>query len=145
MRLILLLVVVLAACTAQESGEPTADTTRAPTPDDSVAPSPRPTRSVDASPTGGDTATLRGTLGVEDVEGGCAYVRDDDGTRWEVVYPAGWRIRVNPLELSDPDGEVVARASATITVRGREARDSASICQVGPIFEATEVVSVDAR
>jgi hypothetical protein len=32
-----------------------------------------------------------------------------------------------------------ASAGDIVTVRGREATDMVSICQIGPIFEATEV------
>ncbi len=144
MRLILLLTVVLASCAADEGGEATADATSALTPGPTAA-SPHPSHSLGASPSDASGATLRGTLGVADIEGGCAYLQAADGTRWEIIYPTGWRARANPLQLVDPDGVVVARAGATITVHGREARDAGSICQIGPIFKATEVVSVEAR
>ncbi len=144
MRLILLLAIVLAACRADEGGQATDDPTSAITPSPTTA-SPRPSPSGDASPGDPSGATLEGTLGVADVEGGCAYLRAADGTRWEIIYPTGWRARTNPLQLVDPAGVVVAQAGATITVRGREARNAGSICQIGPIFEATEVVSVEPR
>ncbi len=83
---------------------------------------------------------LRGTLGFDDIEGGCAYLLADDGTRYEVIYPEGWDLQRAPLQLVSPGGDVVARAGDELTVRGREAGDMASICQIGPIFRATEVV-----
>ena len=56
-----------------------------------------------------------------------------------MLYPDGWELRMSPLELIAPDGTVVARAGDEVTVRGAEA-DMASICQIGPIIQATEVV-----
>jgi hypothetical protein len=75
------------------------------------------------------------------VEGGCAYLEAADGTRYEVLYPDGWTLQVSPLELIGPDGAVHARAGDPVTLRGEIATDMASICQIGPIFRATEVVS----
>lgn len=86
---------------------------------------------------------ISGTLGADSVEGGCAYLQTDDGKRYEVVYPSGWRVQAAPLSLTNPDGAVVARGGETIAVRGAEAGDMASTCQVGPIFRAVEVVSVE--
>ena len=102
---------------------------------------PEPRRSLTLSseqprPTGDQ---LTGTLGADAVEGGCAYLEVDDGTRYQVVYPSGWKVTLSPLELTDPAGEVVAETGDTITVRGGIADDMASICQIGPIFRATEV------
>lgn len=82
---------------------------------------------------------LSGRLGADAVEGGCAYLESTDGTRYEVVYPRGWRVRLSPLAVIDPDGEVFATAGDEITVRGDIADDMASICQIGPIFRVTEV------
>ena len=82
---------------------------------------------------------LSARLGADAVEGGCAYLETNDGTRYEVVYPRGWRVRLSPLAVIDPNGEVFATAGDEITVRGDIADDMASICQIGPIFRATEV------
>lgn len=107
----------------------------------SSAPSPslqpasvQPTR----EPSGGDE--LVGTLGADSIEGGCGYLEAADGTRYEVIYPDGWELRLSPLQLTSPDGEVVARGGDEVTVLGTEATDMASICQIGPIFRANEVV-----
>lgn len=93
---------------------------------------------------GGGTMTLTGVLNADAVEGGCAYLQAADGTKYEVIYP-GWRVSAAPPELRAPSGEVVATGGDTVTVRGDIATDMASICQVGPIFRATEVVSITRR
>jgi len=84
--------------------------------------------------------TLTGVLGADAVEGGCAYLRLADGSRYEVIYPDGWTVTMSPLALTDPDANVVARGGEEVTVRGSQATDMASICQIGPIFRASEVV-----
>jgi hypothetical protein len=86
---------------------------------------------------------LVGTLGADSVEGGCTYLEAADGERYQVHYPEGWTVRASPLSLTNPEGEVVARGGAKITVRGRHAGDMVSICQIGPIFSAEEVVSIE--
>jgi hypothetical protein len=88
---------------------------------------------------GGVMETYVGTLGSDAIEGGCAYLQTADGVRYEVVYPQDWELRKSPLELVAPDGRVVAGAGDEITVRGAEA-DMMSICQIGPIIKAAEVV-----
>lgn len=87
----------------------------------------------------GDEIELTGVLGADSIEGGCGYVRASDGTRFQVIYPDGWTLQLSPLQLTSPDDVVVARGGDEVTVRGREATDMASICQIGPIFRATEV------
>ena len=87
----------------------------------------------------GDGSRLTGTLGADTVEGGCAYLQAPDGTRYEVLYPDGWRVEPSPLRLLDPEGTIVARGGDEITVVGQPADDVASICQIGPIFRAAEV------
>lgn len=95
--------------------------------------------------TGGDTdgedgMEITGTLGGDaQLEGGCAWLDAGDGTRYEVLYPDGYRIQFDPVQLVDPDGEVVASEGDTLTVRGEARKDMASICQVGELFEAREV------
>lgn len=106
---------------------------------------PRP--SVDASiglPTErpGNDVELSGTLGADSIEGGCAYL-EADSTRFQVIYPPGWQITASPLQLTNPGGEVVATGGETITVRGHRADDMVSICQIGPMFAASEVISID--
>jgi hypothetical protein len=84
--------------------------------------------------------TYVGMLGSDAIEGGCAYLQSADGGKYEVIYPDGWTLRKSPLELVAPDGHVVAEAGDEVTIRGTRA-DMASICQIGPIIQATEVVT----
>ena len=117
------------------------------TPEETLVPSsePTPTPSLRPSsvqpsraPSGADDE-LTGVLGADSIEGGCGYLQASDGTRYEVIYPDGWRLQLSPLQLTSPEGEVVARGGDEVTVRGAEANDMASICQIGPIFRATAV------
>ena len=129
--LFILSLLLLSACAQSgEAGPP--GSTGAEHPDPTLLPQP-----VSEEPMTGDALT--GILGADTVEGGCGYLRTDDGTRYEVIYPEGWRLSLNPLQLTAPDGEVVARGGDEVTVRGREANDMGSICQIGPIFEASAV------
>lgn len=134
---------VMAACA---SGDPDGATpVTSPRRSDSAQPSPHPTAtpSPTRSPVPGRGDTITGTLGADTAERGCTYLQAADGTRYEVQYPEGWRVQAEPLRLANRDGEVVATGGETITVLGRVAREARSICQLGPIFEAVEVVSVD--
>jgi hypothetical protein len=88
---------------------------------------------------GGAAATYTGVLASDAIEGGCVYLQAPDGRKYEVLYPEGWELRKSPAELVSPDGRVVARAGDEVTVRGAEA-DMVSVCQIGPIIQATEVV-----
>lgn len=128
---------ILAGCTAPDlGGDAQSDGVR--TPADGT-----PTRSLSLAseqpvPSGSEVVT--GRLGADAVEGGCGYIQAVDGTRYEVRYPAGWKLTLNPLQLAAPDGAIVARGGDEVTVRGVIADDVASTCQIGPIFRATEVV-----
>jgi hypothetical protein len=86
----------------------------------------------------GAGAAITGTLSADDVEGGCLVLTADDGERYEMIWPDGWQVS-SQLEVVNADGEVVAEGGDRITVRGEVADDMASICQIGQIFEATEV------
>ena len=145
MRFIVALVcaLVFAGCAA-----PAGNPTETPTPEQRPVetPEPTPTASFDVAserptrePTNDDE--LSGVLGADSIEGGCGYLQTDDGTRYQVIYPAGWDLALSPLELTSPDGEVVARGGDEVTVRGSVSTDMASICQIGPIFQATAVVT----
>lgn len=82
---------------------------------------------------------LTGVLGFDDIEGGCAYLEAEDGTRHQVIYPDGWELQRGPVQLVSPEGETAARLGDIVTVRGMPAADMASICQIGPMFRATAV------
>ena len=81
-----------------------------------------------------------GLLGGDDIEGGCYFVQAADGTRYEVIWPSGWRIDARG-NLVDPSDEIAARPGDVLTVRGQVAGDMASICQIGPIFRASGVIA----
>jgi hypothetical protein len=93
--------------------------------------------SASGKPAGGPTI-VTGVLTFDDIESGCTYLQTADGRRFEVIYPEGWAIDRAGAKLDGPSGEVV-RAGESLTVKGSIARDRSSICQVGPIFEASSV------
>ena len=141
----LLCLLMLAACAAGTGGSATAIATPEESPVTSNEPTPTPSLSLSSrqpspAPSGADDE-LTGVLGADSIEGGCGYVEASDGTRYEVIYPDGWRLQLSPLQLTSPTGEVVARGGDEVAVRGAVATDMASICQIGPIFRANEVVS----
>ena len=126
--------IALSGCAAGVG--PTASSTEQASPspsDDFLSPAPTPH---------GNERTITGTFGSDAIEGGCAYLQAADGTRYQVLYPDPWKLERGPFRLIGPDGGVVARGGETITVRGSVADDMASTCQIGPIFRATEVVSI---
>lgn len=86
-------------------------------------------------------AALTGTLaGDAQLEGGCVWLETADG-RVEVRWPEGDVASADPLELRAPSGQVVATAGEEVTVTGAPARGAVSICQVGEIWEASEVAT----
>lgn len=83
---------------------------------------------------------LEGALGGDpQLEGGCAWL-DTGDQRYEVFYPEGYRITFEPLRLMGPDGETVAEEGDPVRVRGRVADDMVSVCQVGTLYQADEVL-----
>jgi|GEM_PF-4250492 len=114
-----LLLALLAGCGAAE--------------EDAAGGAPTPTRPP-VEPAGTE---IRGALGGDaQLEGGCAWVETDDGTRHEVLYPEGYTVEFDPLRLLGPDGEVIAQEGDRIEVPGEVADDVTSICQVGPLWRA---------
>jgi hypothetical protein len=96
-------------------------------------------------PASGD-ADLVGTLGGDPtLEGGCAWLTDDAGQQWEVLWPAGYAIQFRGEHtLLVRDGQdSVAMTGDRIGVDGAEATGMASICQVGRLFEASDLVFVE--
>lgn len=131
----LFIVLVMSACAASGGSSATAEPTASPS--EQSTPSEAPSGEPTADP--GDGVMLTGVLGADSIEGGCGYLQNDDGTRYEVIYPDGWELSLRPLELRAPDGTVVARGGDEVTVVGEVAGDMASICQIGPIFRADAV------
>ena len=104
--------------------------------------SPKPSFVVaSGQPRSSEDVALTGILGADVIEGGCAYLQAADGTRYEVIYPDGWTLERSPLQLRSPDGSVVARGGEEVSLRGVVTTEMASICQIGPIFNAVEVVT----
>jgi hypothetical protein len=134
-RTLIVLILAIAGCAAP--GTDASPTASLP----SVAASPSEATTSDSPAPRGDELT--GLLGADSIEGGCTYLETLDGTRYEVIYPEGWTIDRSSATLRDPSGEVIASGGDVVTVRGREATDMASFCMIGPIFQASEVVSVE--
>lgn len=82
---------------------------------------------------------LEGTLGGDPMlEGGCVWLDTDDG-RYEVAWPEGYDASADPIELRDPDGEVIATEGDSLRVTGEVDSEAFTICQVGPLWEADRV------
>lgn len=135
---------LLAACQGG-AGQPSPTPTPSaePSVERSILATPSASPSPDASSSEAAGVMITGVFASDSIEGGCAFLEAADGTRYEVIYPDGWTLLRNPFRLQDPDGEIVASGGETVTVRGAEATDMGSICMVGPIFRATEVVTID--
>jgi hypothetical protein len=94
-------------------------------------------RAIASSPPA--TQQLTGTLGGDaELEGGCVWLDTGQG-RVEVLWPEGWTVGTDPVELRDPDGQVVAGAGDEIEVEAAPAPDLVSTCQVGDLWRATAV------
>jgi hypothetical protein len=91
-------------------------------------------------PAGSPLQAYVGVLGSDSIEGGCVYLQAPDGRKYEVIYPDGWQVQKSPLALIAPDGRVVAEAGDEVEIKGSEAGEMVSICQIGPIVRAVEVV-----
>lgn len=128
-----------AAAPSVPPASPTATPSASPSADASDAlPSPSLTP-ASASPAKGEL--LSGTLGFDQIEGGCSYVEARDGTRYQVLYPDGYAIDRSSGDLTGPDGAVVAQLGAELQLRGAVDREMVTICQIGPVFRASEVVA----
>ena len=103
------------------------------------APSPSLELASPKSPAAGGN-TYTGVLRSDAIEGGCAYLLAADGQKYEIIPPDGWELQKAPAAVVSPDGQVVAKAGDVITVHGDEA-DMMSICQIGPIIQATDIVA----
>lgn len=124
-------VFLVSACAGEGQGEPSID-------EEFTLP-PRSDRATpSAKAVGAGERTISGVLAFDDLEGGCAFVEAADGTRYEVVYPDGWILDRAARELRAEDGRTVGAGEA-LTIMGSVATDRSSICQVGPIFVASDV------
>ena len=123
MRLAALLMILLVAC-----GSATGSNSRMGT---------EPPGSSEPAPAeGGESIT--GTLGGDPkLEGGCSWV-DDGKVRWQVQYPDGYDMSLEPVRLTGPDGQTAGKGDK-ITVAGTEIADAMTTCQVGPVWAATSV------
>lgn len=126
-----------AATTAPDpsSGEPTPDeASDAPTADGSETPV------ADAGASRPDRVT--GTLGLEDVEGGCTTLTVD-GERYELIADPDADIVIDSGNgvIATTDGEEIAQAGDTITVEGAVDTGMMTFCQIGPVFVAEAVTA----
>jgi hypothetical protein len=67
-------------------------------------------------------------------------VETADGTRFQIQYPDGTSIDPSNGDLIGPNGEIIATLGGTLELRGKVNEDAGSICQIGPIFDAVEVL-----
>jgi hypothetical protein len=83
-----------------------------------------------------------GTLGVEDLEGGCIYV-EVDGQKYELLAgpDAALAMDAGNGVVADAQGNVIARAGDTITVQGALDPGISTFCQIGPVLMATSVTA----
>jgi hypothetical protein len=139
--LTLSLAFLLVACANQGGASidatPSVDTSIA-SPESTPSVSEEPTEQATVAPSVVAGEAITGVLSAEDIEGGCLVFGAEDGQSYEVIWPDGWTVSPQ-LELVNPAGEVVAGSGDRITVRGEVATDMGSICQIGQIFEATQV------
>ena len=131
MRYVVVLAAVLLSACGGDPGGGNAEPSEPAAPRSELAP-------PDQARHGRATKSISGTFGGSaQLEGGCAWV-EDGGTRWEVQWPDGYSVSFEPLTLKGPDGPV-AEEGAILTVTGRPQLDAVTICQVGPLWRATEV------
>ena len=136
--LLLMLGVVMAGCSSGSGGASGSGGGSPSGGGASAAPSPSLELASPKSPPGGGN-TYTGVLRSDAIEGGCAYLLAADGQKYEIIPPDGWKLEKAPAAVVSPDGQVVAKAGDVITVHGNEA-DMMSICQIGPIIQATDIV-----
>jgi hypothetical protein len=129
---VVLAVLLLAAC----GGEPGSGD---PEPIDTPLPGSEVSAPDDAEDDKG-AKSITGTFGgSRQLEGGCAWI-EDGRTKWEVEWPAGYTVSFDPLTLTGPDGKVAGEGD-TLMVNGKPVTDAVTICQVGPLWRATEVTA----
>ncbi|PSO51631.1 MAG: hypothetical protein BRC31_06370 [Actinobacteria bacterium QS_5_72_10] len=72
------------------------------------------------------------------LEGGCVWLDAENGL-YHVRWPEGWRASADPVELRNPQGQVVARRGDRVEVGGEPIEDAVTACQRGSVFDADEV------
>ncbi|HEX2222553.1 MAG TPA: hypothetical protein VHK06_08530 [Candidatus Limnocylindria bacterium] len=144
------LLLALAGC-AGEAGAPTDSQPTAAAPSATASDQPAPSASgpMDRPTEGAGEESQPDLVGVLDgdasLEGGCAWLETPDGERWQVMWPAGYHVmfdEAGPM-LMGPDGSIAAGPGDRIGVTGKEAGEMGSVCQVGPIFQAEDLVATD--
>jgi hypothetical protein len=112
------------------------------------APSQRATAPANPSPAAtfppedDNPAEISGVLqGDPNLETGCIWITDAQGTRWEIFWPTGYRQEfMDGAARLTLQGQVVAVEGDSLTVRGSRSRDLGSVCMVGIVYEASEVL-----
>lgn len=89
-----------------------------------------------AAPSAAAEALVGVLRGDAQLEGGCVWLDTARG-RIEVIWPDGYAATADPVRLTDPSGDVVARAGDEVRIEGSHAPDLVSTCQVGEIWTAT--------
>jgi hypothetical protein len=90
-------------------------------------------------------ALMTGTLAGGRVGSGeyCVWVTRESGEAIPVVWPAGFRARLDPLELLNAEGAVVARAGDKLSVGGGagpvEPGDPCSLGEDGAFYVMDEI------
>ncbi len=135
--------VLATACGSSDAGS------AAPPSPSVAAPSPAATAPATSLPSAGDsegsqrprpTEVLRGTLGGDaQLEGGCTWLDTESGERVQVLYPEGYEVSADPVRLVGPDGAEVAVAGDPLEIDVAGRPDLLTICQVGPVVEASAV------
>lgn len=69
------------------------------------------------------------------LEGGCVWVATEE-ENFEVIWPEGMRVEVDPIVLRDEDGTVVAEQGDDVWLWGEVDDDVLTVCQVGRVFRA---------
>jgi hypothetical protein len=68
---------------------------------------------------------LSGILRRLEIEGGAIVLDADDGTTYELAFPAGWSVEPEP--------------GARVRIRGRLATDVVTTTMVGPVIEVASI------
>lgn len=92
---------------------------------------PRPTRTI--------SGVLDGAL-LHRAE--CAWITEVSGTVYDVSFPVGWTVRVEPFRVVEPGGGTVLKAGDHVKAVGTIGSGD-SVCDVGQLFEIESVTVVE--